>query len=136
MANEIPGLTITRKSTGDMSSYQYRAVAASSTVVAGGVALTATLGGALLGIWLDNSTAASFGAVQVSGVAKVQAGASSEMATAIIEGKYIVSSSVGQGILSTAAGLPCIGIALAPLATDSTGLLPVLLAIGSITPTP
>ena len=133
MANEIPGLTLTRKSTGDMSSYQYRAVAASTTVVADGCALVATRGGSVLGVFLHNSTAATFGAIQVSGVAKLQAGDSSAMANAITEGLFVVASSIGQAVPSTAAGQYAIGKALTPLGTGSTGIIDVLLTIGAIT---
>jgi hypothetical protein len=73
MATTIPGLTITAKSSGDMSSGQYHLVNLSTTNSADGCILgPSTAGGYVVGVWLGNSTAAEHGPVQVSGVSKVQ----------------------------------------------------------------
>jgi hypothetical protein len=132
MAFEIPGLTITRQSSGDMSAHQYKAVIASSANAAGGATVVATRGGALSGVWLGNSTSQEHGNVQVSGVAKLQAGDSSAMDNAITEGGIVVASSKGQAVPSTAAGQHVIGRALEPLTTGSTGIIAVQLQIGAI----
>src|SRR5690606_21023739 len=75
MANQIPGLIITLKSSGDMSANQFSPVGASTANDADGCTVVATSGAAVTGIWLGNSTQSEYGAVQASGVAKVQADA-------------------------------------------------------------
>lgn len=130
MALEIPGLKITRESSGDMSAHQYRAVAFSS---AGGAAIVAARGGLAHGVWLGNSTARTYGDVQVTGVAKLQAGDSSGMEAAITEGRVVVASSRGMAVPSTGAGQHRLGFAMEPLATGSTGVIGVLLSLGITT---
>lgn len=132
MAYEMRGLDLSLVSSGDMSSNQYKAVNASTTNVDDGGVLTATRGGALTGIFQDDSTAATHGAVRVSGVSKVCAGDSSAMETAITLGSRVVASSQGQAVPSTAAGQHMLGISLGYLSTGSTGIIPVLLTIGAI----
>jgi len=130
---EIPGLKYTLKSSGDMSADQYTAVVASSANVAGGCTIVAAIGAKVSGVWTGDSTAAEQGAVQHSGVAKLQAGGSSGMDTAITEGTIVVASSVGYAVPSSGAGQHQIGQALDPLSTGSTGIIRVLLNIGAIT---
>lgn len=130
---EIPGLKLSLKSSGDMSSNQYKAVVASSANAAGGATVVAARGGQLSGVWLGDSTAAEYGAVQHSGIAKLQAGDSSAMDTAIDEGTIVVASSVGHAVPSSAADLHQIGQSLDHLSTGSTGIIRVLLNIGAIT---
>lgn len=132
MAYEMRGLDLSLVSSGDMSDNQYLAVNASTTNVDDGCALVATRGGALTGIFLDNSTAATHGAVRVSGVSKVCAGDSSAMETAITLGSKVVASSQGQAVPSTASGQHLMGISLGYLSTGSTGIIPVLLTVGAI----
>lgn len=132
MAYEINGEFITRKSSGDMSSGQYHLVNASTTNSADGVILgPSSAGGHVIGVWQDNSTAATHGKVQVSGVAKVQLSTSTN---AVTEGAILCGStiSIGRAIVSTSTAntqVP-IGKALAPAASGSSGIIPVLLNIG------
>lgn len=123
MAYEIPLLDITLTSSGDMSSYQYRAVAASSANAAGGCTLVATRGAKVTGVYQDNSTASEPGRVRVWGVSKLAAGDSSAMDTAITEGLFLVASSVGQAVPSSAADLHVYAMALESLSTGSTGII-------------
>lgn len=130
---EIPGLKLSLKSSGDMSSHQYHAVVASSANAAGGATVVAVRGGHVSGVWLGDSTASQYDAVQHSGVAKLQAGDSSAMDNPINEGTVVVASSVGGAVPSTGAGQYQIGQSLDHLSTGSTGIIRVLLNIGAIT---
>lgn len=129
MAYEIPGLTLTLLSSGDMSGNQYKCVRASSANADGGATLVAERGGLLTGVWQDNSTAATYGKVMFTGVSKVLAGGGD----AITQGAVLVASSAGQAVPSTASGQHTIGFALESLSSDATGVIPVQLAIGAIT---
>lgn len=132
MANSIPGLTITAKSSGDMSSGQYHLVNLTTTNSADGCILgPSSAGGHVVGVWLGNSTAAEHGAIQVSGVAKVQLSTSHD---AITYGQILCGStlSIGRAITSTSTGntqVP-IGKALATVSSGSSGVISVLLNIG------
>lgn len=132
MATSIPVLELSLKSSGSMSSYQYRAVLASTANADNGATVVASRGGKWTGVWQGNSTETTFDRVQVLGVAKVCAGDSSSTDTAITQGSMVVCSSVGQAVPSTAAGLFYLGIALGSLSTGSTGIIPVLLTPGAI----
>jgi hypothetical protein len=118
-------------SSGDMSSKQYRIVVASTANAADSVTVVAARGGNLTGVWQDNSTVATAGALRVLGVSKVAAGDSSG-GSAITIGAKVVASSQGQAVLSTAAGQHVLGIAMGPLGASSTGVIPVMLTIGAI----
>ena len=122
----------TVKSSGDMSDHQYKAVQLSTANDADGAIVVATRGGLVDGIWKDNSTAATPGSMQVLGFAKVAAGDSSAMPSAITRGTRLVASSVGQAVPSTAAGQKLIGISYSNLGTGSTGLITAFLTIGAI----
>lgn len=131
MAYEIPGLDITRKSSGDMSAdKQYRLVSLSSANDSEGVVLgPTTAGGRVSGVWQGNSTAAEYGKVRVSGVSKVQISTGSGP---IVSGSPICGSTVdelGFAQLATSTGLTQynVGISLAALASGSSGVIPVLL---------
>lgn len=132
MAYEIPGLSFTLRSSGDMSSNQYRAVQASTTNTEDGATRVATRGGAAIGVWQDNSTEQTHGRIMGTGITKLAAGDSSAMETAITLGLNVVASSVGQAVPSTGAGQHLLGKALGTLSTGSTGIIPVLLTIGAI----
>lgn len=132
MSFSIPGVVYTRYSSGDMSDHQYKAVVASTANSEEGCTVVATRGGRLTGIWGNNSTAQEAGPVQLTGVAKVVAGDSSAMDTAITQGLPVVCSSKGAAVPSTAAGQYIIGHALESLSTGSTGIIAVALAIGAI----
>lgn len=120
-------------SSGDMSTHQYRAVKASTANAEDGAELLAVRGaGPITGVWQDNSTQTEAGKVRFAGVSKLQAGDSSAMANAITVGSGVVASSVGNAVPSTAAGQHLIGIALKPLSTGSTGIIPVQLTPGAI----
>ena len=132
MAIQIPGLTLTAKSSGDMSSAQYHLVNLSTTNSADGCILgPSSAGGFVVGVWLGNSTAAETGPVQVSGVAKVQISTSSN---AIALGTFLCGStiSIGRAIAatSTAGTQYTIGRAMAALASGSSAIIPVLLERG------
>ena len=132
MSYSIPGIVLTLRSSGDMSSHQYKAVQASTTNHVDGCVVVAARGAKLTGVYQHNSTTQEAGAVMVSGVSKVLAGDSSAMAVGITAGLPVVASSVGAAVASTAAGQWLIGIALEPLATGSTGVIAVLLTPGAI----
>lgn len=132
MAYAIPGLTITAKSSGDMSAGQYHLVNLSTANSADGCILgPSTAGGYVVGVWLGNSTAAEHGEIQVSGVAKVQISTS---ANAITYGQFLCGSTltIGRAITSTSTGTSqyTIGRALATLASGSSAVIPVLLLHG------
>lgn len=131
MAFSIPGLMITLKSSGDMSSYQYALVSASTTNVDGGCVLASARGQQVTGVWLNNSTAAEYGPVQVTGVAPILAGDSSAMENAITQGAVVRCSSVGRAVPSTASIDGAVGLALESLGTGSTGVISILLNIGT-----
>lgn len=133
MANEIPGLHVTRKSSGDMSAHQYKIVRFSTTNSVDGATVVAVRGGLCHGSWLDNSTALTFGRVQLSGMAKLAAGDSSAMDNAITQGLPVVASSQGQAVPSTAAGQHRIGFAMDSLSTGSTGFISVFVSPGITT---
>ena len=132
MAYDVPGLTITAKSSGDMSSGQYHLVNLSTTNSADGCILgPSSAGGFVVGVWLGNSTAAEHGAIQVSGVAKVQLSTSHN---AISYGQFLCGSTItiGRAITSTSTGATqyTIGRALATVTSGSSGIIPVLLERG------
>jgi hypothetical protein len=132
MATTIPGLTITAKSSGDMSSGQYHLVNLSTTNSADGCILgPSTAGGYVVGVWLGNSTAAEHGPVQVSGVSKVQLSSATD---AISYGEFLTGSTATIGraiaITSTAGTQVPIGRALATVSSGSTAIIPFLLGIG------
>lgn len=127
MSFEKPLFDLSLKSSGDMSSNQYRIVKASTTNAVDSATRVATRGGALTGVWQDNSTATTFGKVLVGGVSKVAAGDSSAMENAINAGDYVVASSVGQAVPSTASDQHVLGQALESLSTGSTGIIAVLI---------
>lgn len=129
MANEIPGLSITLKSSGDMSSYQFAPVVASTANAAGGCTVVLTEGAKVTGIWQGDSTSAEFGRVMVSGVSKAQARA---VDTAIVSGSLVYASTDGLTTGSTDAAVNYVGQSLDALSTGSTGFIRVLLTIGSI----
>lgn len=124
---------LTLKSSGDMSSNQYKAVRASTTNADGGCTVVAARGGLATGVYLDDSTAATFGRVARSGIVKMLAGDSSAMDTAITQGLPVVASSQGQAVPSTAAGQHRIGYALDSLSTGSTGIIRVQVSLGITT---
>lgn len=119
-------------SSGDMTGNQYKAVALSTANGEMGAAVVATRGGPVHGVWQDNSTVATAGAIRVHGVSKILAGDSSGMENAITLGTKLVASSQGHAVPSTAAGQQLIGIAYGSLSTGSTGIIPVLLTLGAI----
>lgn len=133
MATEIPGLTLSLLSSGDMSSNQFKAVQASTTNAADGCIVVATRGAAPTGVYQDNSTQSEAGRIMFTGVTKMEAGDSSAMENAISPNSRVVASSNGTAVPSTASGLHAIGIALDPLSTGSTGIISVMLTIGAIT---
>ena len=132
MSYSVPGVQISLKSSGDMSSHQYKAVQASTTNATDGCTVVAARGAALTGVYQNNSTASEAGLVMLTGVSKVVAGDSSAMDNAITAGKRVCASSVGAAVPSTVAGQHLIGIALEPLTTGSTGVIAVLLTPGAI----
>lgn len=126
MAYEQKGFDITRKSSGDMSSNQYKLVAASTTNDGEGCTLITTRGAQVHGVWQGpKSTQAEFGRVRCVGVSKVAAGDSSAMETAITVGAALKASSQAQAVPSTAATVnpKSFGWALTPLGTGSTGII-------------
>lgn len=132
MATTIPGLTLTAKSSGDMSSAQFHLVNFSTTNSADGVILgPSSAGGHVAGVWLGNSTAAEHGEVQVSGVSKVQLSTATE---AISYGEWLTGSTATIGramaITSTANTQVPIGRALATVTSGSSAIIPLLLNIG------
>lgn len=133
MAYEINGQFITLKSSGDMSSGQYHLVNATTTNSADGCILgPSSQGGHVIGVWQDNSTAATHGKVQVSGVAKIQVSTATE---AISLGEILTGStaSIGRVIASTSTTghFVVVGKALAAVASGSSAIIPVLLGIGT-----
>lgn len=132
MAFELILGSISRKATGDMSSNQYQCVLASSSDAAGEIAVVAVRGGHVTGVVQDKSTAAGLASkVAISGVSKVAAGDSSGMENAITEGAFVMASSLGQAVPTTAATLHIFGMALEPLATGTTGIISILLSVPS-----
>jgi len=127
MATENAVFDFTLTSSGDMSSNQYRAVVASSANVAGGCVRVAARGAAVTAVFQENSTSARASRVRALGITKVAAGDSSALDTAITEGMYLVASSVGQAVPSSAADLHAFCLALEPLTTGSTGIIKALL---------
>lgn len=123
MATENVLFDITLVSSGDMSLKQYRAVIASSANAAGGCTVVATRGGAVHGVYQDNSTTSVAGRVRVYGVSKVAAGDSSAMDTAITQGAFLCASSVGQAVPSSANTSHVFACALESLSTGSTGII-------------
>lgn len=131
MAIETVGLTHSLLSSGGSTGDQYKAIVATSSASSRGYATVAVRGGKLTGILMGNSTQAVYQKYQYAGIAKVAAGDSSGMDTAITEGIKVVASSKGQAVPSTAINLSLIGIALTNLATGSTGIIDVQLTIGA-----
>lgn len=132
MAYSIPGFEFSAKSSGDMSSAQYHLVRLSTTNSADGVILgPSSAGGQVHGVWQGNSTAAEHGAVQHSGIAKVQLSTATE---AISFGEILCGSTAttGRAVASTSTGntLVPIGFAMAAVASGSSAVIPVLLNIG------
>lgn len=111
MANYVNVLSITEKADADLSAKQYFLVAKSAT----GVGL-AGANARVLGPLMDKPAAAAFGAVQVSGIAKVKAGA------AIAAGDYLKSDANGKAVpaAAEAAGVlvEIFGIALEAATAD------------------
>lgn len=132
MATENPGRTHTLLSSGDMSGNQFKAVQASTTNAVDGAIVVATRGAAPTGIYQDNSTQSEAGRVMFTGISKMQAGDSSAMENAIAPNDRVVASSAGAAVPSTGAGQHLLGISLDALSTGSTGVISVLLTIGSI----
>lgn len=131
MAHEHGILDWSLKSSGDMSSNQYRAVQFSTTNAEDGAVLVAARGARVDGVWQDNSTETTFGKVRLLGVSKVAAGDSSAMENAISLGTSLIASSNGHAVPSTAANLPLIGKSLGTLSTGSTGVISVFLTPGA-----
>jgi hypothetical protein len=128
MASAIPGLIISLKSSGGPTGDQYKGVYATSSADQDGYAILDDRGHRFTGVLLGNSTEATFQEVQVSGVAKMAAGDSSAMETAITVGLTLSLSTIGQAVPSTGgAGEWKIGTALDSLTTGSTGIIRVLL---------
>lgn len=134
MTTDLRLFDITLDASGDNTLNQYKAVFATSSDALGECAVVATLGGKFIGVLQDKSTAAGIASlVRVAGITKMQAGASSVMPSAILEGDVVSLSSVGQAVFSSASGTAKIGMALESLTTDSTGIIRVLLAVGLTT---
>lgn len=119
------GFSLTRRSSGDTSSYQYRLMALSTTNANDGCVLATARGQLVHGVWQNNATAAEYGKLKVAGVSKVAAGDSSAMETGITEGTLLKASSIGQAVPSTAGTVNplVIGYALEALSTGSTGII-------------
>src|SRR3990167_2653007 len=115
MANEIPGLDITRRSSGDMSTKQYFLVTFSTTNSVDGCILgPATAGCRAHGVWQGDSTAAEHAKVCVAGVSKV---AISTASGTIVNGSPLTGSTISglghvQLATSTAGSQLVIGTAL------------------------
>lgn len=133
MATENPGQTLTLLSSGDMSSHQFTAVQASTTNAIDGCTIFTARGAAPTGVYQDNSTTAEGGRVMFTGITKMAAGDSSAMETAIAPNTRVIASSVGAAVPSTGATAQhFIGISLDALSTGSTGVISVMLTIGSM----
>jgi len=130
MAYEIPLFDITRKSSGDMSSHQYKLVTFSTTNDAEGCILgPATAGGRSHGVWQGDSTAAEYGKVRILGVSKV---AISTASGTIVNGSPLTgSTTTGLGYVqlatSTGGTQQIVGVALEAIANGSTGVISALL---------
>lgn len=130
MAYEMGGRYLTLKSSGDMSSAQYHLVTASTTNSADGCIIgPSSAGGKVIGVWQDNSSAATHGKVQFDGISKVQL---STGTAAVSVGSWLTGSTaggLGRAMVSTStdARHHLIGQALAAAAAGSSGVIPVLL---------
>ena len=119
MAYEIPLFDITRKSSGDMSSHQYKLVTFSTTNDAEGCILgPATAGGRSHGVWQGDSTAAEVAISTASGT--------------IVNGSPLTgSTTTGLGYVqlatSTGGTQQIVGVALEAIANGSTGVISALL---------
>lgn len=135
MTTDLRLFDITLDASGDDTNNQFKAVFATSSVAASGeYAVVAAVGARFVGVLQDKSTAAGIGSqIRVAGITKMQAGASSGMTAAITEGLPVVASSLGQAVVSTAAGTAKMGTALESLGTTSTGIIKVLLGVGLTT---
>lgn len=133
MATQVTGLQATLLSSGRAATDQFKTIHASSSVADGGFGVVAVRGSKLTGILQDNTTEAVSMNYMWTGIAKVAAGDSSAMPSAITQGLPVVASSAGQAVPSTGAGQHLIGHALDSLAVGSTGVISVQLAIGAIT---
>lgn len=134
MAYEIPILTHTLVSTGGSTSDQYKVVVATSSGGEGdGYAKVAVRGSKWTGILQEHSTEAAGMTIMSYGISKVAAGDSSAMENAITAGGWVVASSQGQAVPSTAVDLVALGQALESLSTGSTGVISVLLMPGART---
>lgn len=130
MSFEMPLFDITRKSSGDMSSHQYKLVTFSTTNSADGCILgPSTAGGRAHGVWQGDSTAAEHGKVRVLGVSKV---AISTASGTIVNGSPLCGSTVSglghvQLATSTAGSQQIVGVALEAIANGTTGVISALL---------
>lgn len=130
MTYEIPGFDITRKSSGDMSTHQYKLVNFTTTNSADGCILgPATAGGRAYGVWQNDSTASEYGKVRMLGVSKV---AISTASGTIINGSPLTGSTIsglGHVQLATSTGgtQNLVGVALEAIANGTTGVISALL---------
>ena len=129
MAYEAGLFDITAKSSGDMSSNQYKLVSLSSSNDTGGCIVgPTTLGGRITGIWQEDSTAAEYGKIRVLGISKAVVSTGSGP---IVGGSLLTGSTATHGgvTLSTSTGMTqfVVGIAMAAIASGSSGVIPVLL---------
>ena len=133
MSYEQIGLDVTRRSSGDMSSHQYKLVTFSTANDAKGCILSTERGTLTHGVWQGpKSTVAEYGRVRVVGVTKVAAGDSSAMDVAITAGSLLQASSVGQAVPSTAGTVNpnLVGFAMESLSTGSTGIISMFAFVG------
>jgi len=132
MAYEQEGFSLSAKSSGDMSTNQYKLVDLSTANHADGVILgPSTAGGNVLGIWQGNSTASEYGKVMITGVSKAVVSTGSGP---IVRGSPLTGSTATHGgvMLSTSTGATqqVVGQALVAIASGSSGIIPVLLMPG------
>ena len=134
MTTDLRLFDITLDASGDDTNNQFKAVFPTSSDANGEYAVVEVVGARFIGVLQDKSTAAGIASnVRVAGITKMQAGASSGMTAAIEEGDVVVASSLGQAVVSTAAGTAKMGTALESLGTTSTGIIKVLLGVGLTT---
>ena len=134
MAFEKLTLTDSLLSSGGSTGDLYKIVVATSSNQSGGYAVVAVRGAQWTGILQGNSTEQVAQTIGYTGISRVAAGASSGMDTAITEGSIVISSTVGQVVPATSAGVAFpVGYALETLTTGSTGVIAVLLTPGART---
>ena len=122
MAYEEALTCITLPASGDLSSYQYHLIYASTSKQA---TLQTTKGGYVAGILQDKSTAAGIGSkVAVFGVVKVAAGGSAT--TGFDIGTQLVCSTSGIATVYTTAGSYVFGRALQYLSSGTSGIVAAL----------